>query len=99
MLSGGEAVEAYAVRSASAVLEALARRMPSQAHRRKDDQVTDVPLGEVMVGDELVIFPHETCPVDGAVVDGHVVAVVNALRVAFPPRTLTDYEPGTWLGS
>jgi cation transport ATPase len=33
MLSGGEAIEAYAVRSASSVLEALARRMPSVAHR------------------------------------------------------------------
>ena len=32
MLSGGEALEAYAVRSASSVLEALARRMPSVAH-------------------------------------------------------------------
>src|SRR5690606_13601624 len=35
MLSGGEALEAYAVRSASSVLEALARRMPSLAHRRR----------------------------------------------------------------
>ena len=34
MLSGGEALEAYAVRSASSVLEALARRIPSQAHRK-----------------------------------------------------------------
>ena len=31
MLSGGEALEAYAVRSASSVLEALARRMPAVA--------------------------------------------------------------------
>src|SRR5690348_12663178 len=36
MLSGGTALEAYAVRSASSVLEALARRMPSVAHRRTD---------------------------------------------------------------
>ena len=33
MLSGGQALEAYAVRSASSALEALARRMPSVAHR------------------------------------------------------------------
>src|SRR5581483_3557038 len=34
MLSGGEALEAYAVRRASSVLQALARRLPSFAHRR-----------------------------------------------------------------
>jgi heavy metal translocating P-type ATPase len=71
MLSGGQALEAYAVRSASSVLEALARRMPSQAHRRQDGGVADVPLGSVVVGDTLMVFPHETCPVDGTVIEGH----------------------------
>src|SRR6516162_6394361 len=71
MLSGGEALEAYAVRSASSVLEALARRVPSAAHRRTDGQMADVALDEVAVGDTLVIFPHEICPVDGTVVEGH----------------------------
>ncbi len=71
MLSGGAALEAYAVRSASSVLEALARRMPSLAHRRNDGQMADVALIEVAVGDTLVVFPHETCPVDGTVVEGH----------------------------
>src|SRR3989338_5423358 len=33
MLSGGETLESYAVRRASSVLEALAKRMPSIAHR------------------------------------------------------------------
>jgi heavy metal translocating P-type ATPase len=71
MLSGGGALEAYAVRSASSVLEALARRMPSLAHRRKNGQVVDVALEEVAVGETLVVFPHETCPVDGTVAEGH----------------------------
>jgi heavy metal translocating P-type ATPase len=71
MLSGGEALEAYAVRNASKALEALARRMPSVAHRRQDGSVVDVALSEVRVGDEVVVFPHEVCPVDGAVVSGH----------------------------
>jgi heavy metal translocating P-type ATPase len=71
MLSGGEALEAYAVRSASSVLEALARRMPSIAHRKGDGKVADVALDQVAVGDTLVVFPHEVCPVDGTVVEGH----------------------------
>jgi heavy metal translocating P-type ATPase len=71
MLSGGEALEAYAVRSASSVLDALARRVPSVAHRRRDGQLMEVALGDVAVGDTLVVFPHETCPVDGTVIEGH----------------------------
>jgi heavy metal translocating P-type ATPase len=71
MLSGGEALEAYAVRSASSVLAALAKRMPSQAHRKQDTQLADIPLDEVAVGDTLLIFPHELCPVDGTVLEGH----------------------------
>jgi heavy metal translocating P-type ATPase len=71
MLSGGEALESFAVRSASSVLAALARRMPSVAHRKQGGQITDIPLESVAVGDTLVIFPHEICPVDGTVVEGH----------------------------
>jgi heavy metal translocating P-type ATPase len=71
MLSGGQALEEFAVRSASSVLEALARRMPSLAHRRRDGQMADIATGDVAVGDTLVIFPHEICPVDGTVVEGH----------------------------
>ena len=71
MLSGGEALEAYAVRNASKALEALARRMPSIAHRRAEGQVVDISIDQVRVGDELVVFPHEVCPVDGSVMAGH----------------------------
>src|SRR5262249_7138724 len=39
MLSGGEALEAYAVRNASSVLAALARPVPSLAHRPRDGPV------------------------------------------------------------
>jgi heavy metal translocating P-type ATPase len=70
MLAGGEALEAYAVRSASSVLEALARRMPALAHRQQGEGITDVALEEVSVGDTVLVFPHETCPVDGTVVAG-----------------------------
>ncbi len=71
MLSGGEALENYALQNASSVLRALARRMPSIAHRRKDGQVVDVSLDEVAVGDTLVLYPHDICPVDGVVTEGH----------------------------
>lgn len=71
MLSGGEALEAFAVRSASSVLEALSNRMPSTAHRKSNGTFVDVPLDDISIGDLMVIFPHETCPVDGTVTEGH----------------------------
>jgi cation transport ATPase len=71
MLSGGEALEAYAVRSASSVLQALARRMPAHAHRKQDGALADVSLDTVVPGDVLAVFPHEICPVDGTVIEGH----------------------------
>ncbi len=71
MLSGGAALENYAVKNASSVLKALAKRMPTVAHRRKGSELADITLGEVRVDDTLVIFPHEICPVDGVVLEGH----------------------------
>jgi heavy metal translocating P-type ATPase len=70
MLSGGEALETFAVARASSVLHALSRRMASVAHRTVNAQVIDVALDAVTVGDELVVFPHEICPVDGVVIEG-----------------------------
>ncbi len=70
MLSGGTALEDYATRRASSVLEALARRMPNIAHRKTITEVTDVEIGRIAVGDTLIVFPHEICPVDGVVLEG-----------------------------
>jgi heavy metal translocating P-type ATPase len=70
MLSGGQALEQAATHRASSVLKALARRSPSVAHRVGDDRISDVPLDQILVGDTLVVFPHEICPVDGVVQSG-----------------------------
>ena len=70
MLSGGEALESYALRSASSVLAALAKRVPSIAHRKLGDEITDVAISEVQIGDMLVLYPHDICPVDGEVIEG-----------------------------
>jgi heavy metal translocating P-type ATPase len=71
MLAGGRVMEGYAVSKASSVLAALAKRMPATAHKKQKTTTVDVPLSEIAVGDVLLVYPHETCPVDGVVVDGH----------------------------
>ena len=70
MLSSGVALESYAVRKASSVSDALAKRMPSIAHRKLDDQLTDIATEQVNIGDSLLILPHEICPIDGTVTEG-----------------------------
>lgn len=70
MLSGGEALESYAVGSASSVLQALAKRMPSTARRKNGLQLEDVQLADVRIGDTLLVLPHDICPTDGTVVEG-----------------------------
>lgn len=71
MLSGGTLLEHLASRRATAVLDALARRVPTQAHQLQHGELREISVSEIAVGDRLIIFPHETCPVDGIVIDGH----------------------------
>jgi len=71
MLSGGTALEQFASRRASSVLDALAKRMPQVAHRKCGADLSDVRLQDIAIGDMLVVFPHEICPVDGIVLEGH----------------------------
>ena len=71
MFSGGVALEQFATHRASSVLDALARRMPRIAHRKQEIGLKDITLDQVEVGEMLVVLPHEYCPVDGVVVEGH----------------------------
>ena len=57
MLSGGQALEAYAVRSASSVLDALAKRLPQTAHRKLKDAVSDVAIREQIENDTPGVNP------------------------------------------
>ena len=71
MLAGGTVLEQYATKKASSVLDALAQRMPRTAHRVVGEATEDVPVEAIKPGDALIIFPHETCPVDGEVTAGN----------------------------
>lgn len=70
MLSGGKTLEDFALHNASSVLQALAKRMPSTAHLRSGKSVTEIPIRDIKIGDSLMIWPHEICPVDGVVTEG-----------------------------
>ena len=92
MLSGGAALEAFASRRASSVLNALAKRMPQIAHRKQANGMTDVKLDGLRVGDLAVIYPHEVCPADGIVVEGQ--GRMNEAYLTGEPFEL-DKTPGS----
>lgn len=71
MLATGQTLEFYAMRKASSVLLALSKRMPSIAHRKIADNIEDITLQDIHLDDQIVVYPHELCPVDGEVVEGN----------------------------
>src|SRR3954470_22833635 len=50
MLSGGQALEQFAVAQATSVLRALGARTPTMAHRRRGGDLGDVPVAELAIG-------------------------------------------------
>ncbi len=70
MLSGGEALEQYALARARRQLTNLLNRAPSIAHRKRGTRLTDIPVSKVALGDHLLVKQGEPIPVDGFILDG-----------------------------
>jgi heavy metal translocating P-type ATPase len=70
MLSGGEALESFALRRARRSLSALAERAPRVAHLVVDGELRTVSADSVEVGALVMVKPGEVIPVDGVVADG-----------------------------
>jgi len=71
MLATGQILESFAVRKASSALLALSKRIPSIAHRKTKESIEDIGISSIQLEDCILIYPHETCPVDGVVIEGH----------------------------
>jgi heavy metal translocating P-type ATPase len=79
MLSGGQALEAFASARARRELSALAARAPREVHRYEDGGLTSPPIEEVRRGDLLLVKPGEVVPVDGLVEEEAAVLDESAL--------------------
>jgi len=68
MLAGGRALEDFARGRAEAELRALLSREPRTAHRLTvRDQIEDVPIDTIAVGDRVIVKSGEMVPVDGII--------------------------------
>ncbi|HEX9856231.1 MAG TPA: heavy metal translocating P-type ATPase [Acidimicrobiia bacterium] len=68
MLATGDFLEEYAAGRAERELGALVERAPRLAHRLSNGEAHTVAVGEVVLGDRLLVKPGEVIPVDGIVV-------------------------------
>jgi Cu+-exporting ATPase len=66
----GKALEGRAKRHARAALDALSKLQPAIARRFVDGVQTLVPLEEIGIGDDVLVFPGERFPVDAKIIDG-----------------------------
>ncbi|MGA8738734.1 MAG: heavy metal translocating P-type ATPase [Nitrososphaeraceae archaeon] len=72
MQSGGKALEDYAFRKATTSLDELMTRSPKIAHRKiNDNEIEEVDVERIRIGDQLVIRPGDLVPVDGTIVSGN----------------------------
>ena len=79
MYSGGNVLEDVAVLRAEHDLRALVDRAPRLAHRLAGAGIEDVPVGDVAVGDRVLVRAGEIIPVDGVVGSDRAVIDESAL--------------------
>lgn len=70
MLTGGDSLEDYASHQASRELRSLLDNSPQVAHRIDGEEISELAVDEVQVGDLILVKPDELVPVDGRVVAG-----------------------------
>ena len=70
MLTGGEALEAFAKNRARHELDSLLKRKPTTAHLITSSGTEDVAVSKVRVGDAILLKPGDMIPVDGKIYKG-----------------------------
>lgn len=106
LFSLGHALEHYAMDRARRAISALADLAPPTAEVRRDGVVSQVPVGELRLGDTIIVRPNSRIPADGFVtlgsssvdqapITGESVpvdkgAVTDVALATARPQTLTD---------
>ena len=70
LFSLGHAGEHYALDRARDAVNALGKLMPKTARVKRGDEIVEIPVSQVRIGDIVVVRPGDRIPVDGEVVRG-----------------------------
>ncbi|MFE2581443.1 heavy metal translocating P-type ATPase [Streptomyces sp. NPDC059378] len=93
----GRLMEARAKAGTGEAIRALLGLQARTAHVVRDGTESEVPIEDVVVGDELVIRPGEKIPVDAAVVAGS--SAVDESMVTGEPMPVTKHTGDTVIGA
>jgi heavy metal translocating P-type ATPase len=93
MLTGGAALERFAITRARRQLSALLERAPRVAHRRAGADIIDVDVAQVVLGDIVVVKPGEVVPSDGIVTTATAVLDESALTGESKPVRIDTGAP------
>ncbi|MBD3268776.1 MAG: heavy metal translocating P-type ATPase [Candidatus Omnitrophica bacterium] len=93
----GHWIEMKSIMGASRALEELAKLMPSEAHRLKDNgEIEEVKIEDLQSKDKVLIKPGEKIPVDGKVLDGE--SDVNEAAITGESKPVSKKKDNTVIG-
>lgn len=93
----GHWIEMKSIMGAGEALEKLAKLMPANAHKVMEKGVVkDVSLGELVVGDQMLVKPGEKIPADGIVINGE--ASINESMLTGESKSISKKTGATVIG-
>ena len=90
MVTGGEALEAWAAGRATRALSDLMARAPRRAARMEGERIEEIGVEVIRPGDVLLIRPGETVPTDGTLLDAAAMLDESVLTGEPLPATVTQ---------
>lgn len=87
----GDYVESFTAERARRAVKDLTALAPQTARVERDGLEQEVPIGEVMVGEVVIVRPGEKIPVDGEVISGQATVDQSAITGESMP---VEVEPG-----
>lgn len=79
MITGGDSLEDYAQKKARKDLKSLLDNTPRIAHKKIGNDLNDVPVDDIKIGDIIIVKPKETVPVDGILLSDEVLLDESSL--------------------
>lgn len=79
MITGGDSLEDYAQKKARKDLKSLLDNTPKIAHKKIGNDLNDVPVDDIQIGDIIIVKPKETVPVDGILLSDEVLLDESSL--------------------
>lgn len=98
MITGGDSLEDYAQKKARKDLKSLLDNTPRIAHKKIGNDLNEVPVDDIKIGDIIIVKPKETVPVDGILLSDEVLLDESSLTGESKPVNKTKGNI-LWSGS